>query len=260
MNSEQTNNLFSLQGTSVLVTGASSGLGRHFARTLASAGASVAVAARRTERLIELVDELQVLGTKAHAVALDVTSRQSVVNSIAEAAEVLGDLHVLVNNAGVSDTKAVLDYEDPDWDAIVDTNLKGAWMMAQEMARHMQQRSVHGSIVNITSILANRVTAGVGPYAVAKAGLAQLTRSMALELARYQIRVNAIAPGYVITELNEDFLHSPAGDKLRLRIPSRQFCQYEDLDGALLLLASPASRMMTGSEIVVDGGHLCSGL
>ena len=260
MNSNHANNPFDLHGTNVLVTGASSGLGRHFARTLAAAGASVAVAARRTERLTELVDELRARGGRAHAVALDVTSRQSVVSCIGEAAEVLGDLQVLVNNAGVSDTKAVLDYVDEDWDAILDTNLKGAWMMAQEMARHMRQQAMHGSIVNVTSILANRVTAGVGPYAVAKAGLAQLTRSMALELARHQIRVNAIAPGYVITELNEAFLHSPAGEKLRQRIPSRQFCQYQDLDGALLLLASSASRMMTGSEIVVDGGHLCSGL
>lgn len=252
--------LFALGGRTVLVTGASSGLGRHFAKTLAKAGANVAVAARRTDRLTALVDELRADGGLAHAFELDVNSRDSVINCLDSVLEVFGRLDVVVNNAGVSDTKAVLDYDDTDWDAIVDTNLKGSWMVAQESARRMVAQGIQGSIVNITSILASRVTAGVGPYSVSKAGLAQLTRSMALELARHQIRVNAIAPGYVVTELNKEFLEGPHGEKLRLRIPARQFCQYEDLDGALLLLASDAGRMMTGAEIVVDGGHLCSGL
>ncbi|MNP20420.1 3-oxoacyl-[acyl-carrier-protein] reductase FabG [compost metagenome] len=171
-----------------------------------------------------------------------------------------GGVDIVVNNAGVSDTKRVLDYSDEDWQAILDTNLKGAWMVAQEAARRMAAAGQGGSLINITSILASRVGGGVGPYCAAKAGLSHLTRSMALELARFGIRVNAIAPGYVVTEINEAFLVSEAGERLRARIPTRAFCRYEDLDGALLLLASDAGRGMTGAEIVVDGGHACSAL
>jgi NAD(P)-dependent dehydrogenase (short-subunit alcohol dehydrogenase family) len=252
--------LFDLAGRRALVTGASSGLGRHFARTLAAAGARVAVAARRVERLDELVSDLQFEGRDARAFALDVTSRQSVVDCLDALAADWGGVDILVNNAGVSDTRRVLDYRDEDWQAILDTNLKGAWMVAQEAARRMVAAGQGGSLINITSILASRVGGGVGPYCAAKAGLSHLTRSMALELARHGIRVNAIAPGYVATEINQDFLASEAGERLRARIPARTFCTCEDLDGALLLLASDAGRGMTGAEIVVDGGHACSGL
>jgi NAD(P)-dependent dehydrogenase (short-subunit alcohol dehydrogenase family) len=252
--------LFDLRGKSVLVTGASSGLGRHFARTLAAAGARVAVAARRVERLDELVNDLRFDGHEARAYGLDVTSRQSVVECLAAMRADFGGIDILVNNAGVSDTKRVLDYDDQDWQAILDTNLKGAWIVAQEVARGMVEAGRGGSLINITSILAARVSGGVGPYCAAKAGLSHLTRSMALELARHGIRVNAIAPGYVVTEINEGFLASEAGERLRARIPSRRFCDCADLDGALLLLASDAGRGMTGAEIVVDGGHACSGL
>ncbi|MDU9394112.1 SDR family NAD(P)-dependent oxidoreductase [Pseudomonas japonica] len=252
--------LFDLRGKCVLVTGASSGLGRHFARTLAAAGARVAVAARRVERLDELVNDLRFEGHEARAYALDVTSRQSVLDCLAAIHTDFGGIDILVNNAGVSDTKRVLDYNDHDWQAILDTNLRGAWVVAQEVARGMVEAGRGGSLINITSILAARVSGGVGPYCAAKAGLSHLTRSMALELARHQIRVNAIAPGYVLTEINEGFLASEAGERLRARIPSRRFCDCADLDGALLLLASDAGRGMTGSEIVVDGGHACSGL
>lgn len=252
--------LFDLRGKCVLVTGASSGLGRHFARTLAAAGARVAVAARRVERLDELVNDLRFDGYEARAYALDVTSRQSVIECLAAIRADFRSIDVLVNNAGVSDTKRVLDYNDEDWQAILDTNLKGAWVVAQEVARGMVEAGQGGSLINITSILAARVGGGVGPYCAAKAGLSHLTRSMAMELARYAIRVNAIAPGYVVTEINEGFLASEAGERLRARIPSRRFCDCSDLDGALLLLASDAGRGMTGAEIVVDGGHACSGL
>ncbi|MFD2643648.1 SDR family NAD(P)-dependent oxidoreductase [Pseudomonas japonica] len=252
--------LFDLRGKCVLVTGASSGLGRHFARTLAAAGARVAVAARRVERLDELVNDLRFEGHEARAYTLDVTSRQSVLDCLAAIRTDFGGIDILVNNAGVSDTKRVLDYDDQDWQTILDTNLKGAWIVAQEVARGMVEAGRGGSLINITSILAARVSGGVGPYCAAKAGLSHLTRSMALELARHQIRVNAIAPGYVVTEINEGFLASEAGERLRARIPSRRFCDCADLDGALLLLASDASRGMTGSEIVVDGGHACSGI
>ncbi|VVN70834.1 SDR family NAD(P)-dependent oxidoreductase [Pseudomonas fluorescens] len=252
--------LFDLSGRRALVTGASSGLGRHFARTLAAAGAEVAVAARRVEQLQTLVEEIEGEGGRARAFALDVTDRASVNACLARIAEELGPLDILVNNAGVSDSRNVLDYADDDWDRILDTNLKGAWVVAQEVARRMLEAKRGGSLINVTSILASRVAGAVTPYVAAKAGLSQLTRALALELARHEIRVNAIAPGYVMTELNSDFLSSEVGDKLRVRIPTRRFCTPADLDGALLLLASDASRAMTGSEIVVDAGHLCSTL
>lgn len=252
--------LFGLSGQVVLVTGASSGLGRHFAKTLAAAGAVVAVAARRVDRLEELVRDLHFEGHKARAYELDVTSRESVIQCLDAIEADWNGLDVVVNNAGISDTKRVLEYTDADWQAILDTNLKGAWMVAQEAARRMVAADRKGSLINITSILASRVGGGVGPYCAAKAGLSHLTRSMALELARHGIRVNALAPGYVATEINQAFLSSEAGERLRARIPSRAFCQCEDLDGALLLLASAAGKGMTGTEITVDGGHACSGL
>ncbi|MDY7547008.1 glucose 1-dehydrogenase [Glaciimonas sp. CA11.2] len=252
--------IFDLSGRVALVTGASSGIGRHLSVTLAAAGAEVMVTARRIDLLHTLVAEIEANGGKAHAIALDVTRRHSIQACLDATVETCGRLDIVVNNAGVSNTKNVLKYDDDDWDAIIDTNLKGAWILAQEAAQRMVGFNRGGSIINVTSILAERVSGGVGPYCAAKAGLSHLTRSMALELARYAIRVNAIAPGYIVTELNEEFLRSPAGDQLKSRIPSRSFGECSSLDGALLLLASDAGRYMTGSEIVVDGGHLCSSL
>lgn len=251
---------FQLSGKRVLVTGASSGLGRHFARTLAAAGARVLVGARRVERLEGLVADITGAGGQAAAVSLDVTSRDSASAALDHLCDLWGGVDVVVNNAGVSDTKSVLNYNDDDWDTILDTNLKGAWIVAQEAARRMVNAGCGGNIINITSILGHRVGGGVGPYSAAKAGLAHLTRSMALELARHDVRVNALAPGYVITEINQDLLESSVGEKLRMRIPTRRFCRFEDLEGPLLLLASDASSAMTGSEIVVDNGHSCAGL
>ena len=217
------------------------------------------VGARRVDRLEDLVADLNRNGSNAVAMALDVTSRASVIACLDDICRRFGGLDVVVNNAGVSDTKGVLEYTDEDWDAIVQTNLTGAWMVAQESARRMAEHG-GGSIVNVTSILATRLAGAVGPYCAAKAGLAHLTRSMALELARHRVRVNSLAPGYVMTEINQAFLQSDAGERLKRRIPAREFCQLNDLDGALLLLASDAGRAMTGSEIVVDNGHACSGL
>ncbi|MDU9390205.1 SDR family NAD(P)-dependent oxidoreductase [Pseudomonas japonica] len=248
--------LFALDGRRALVTGASSGLGRHFAMTLAAAGAEVVVSARRLAPLQSLVEDIERAGGRARAFALDVTSRDDVCRVL----DAAGRLDVVVNNAGVSDSQPLLACDEQSWDRVFDTNLKGAWTVAQESARRMIAAGQGGSIINVTSILASRVAGAVAPYLAAKAGLAHLTRAMALELARHGIRVNALAPGYVMTDLNEAFLVSEAGEKLRARIPSRAFSQPADLDGALLLLASDAGRAMTGSEIVVDGGHLCSSL
>lgn len=251
---------FRLDGRTALVTGASSGLGRHFARVLAAAGARVAVAARRRERLAELVGEIEAAGGEAFALALDVTDTASVHRCL-DAIAAQGDAAtVVVNNAGVTDTKRLLDYTEADWDAIVSTNLKGAWLVAQEAARRMVEAKQGGAIVNITSILGERVAGGVAPYCASKAGLAQLSRSMALELARYGIRVNALAPGYVVTDINRDFLTSESGQRLAARIPQRRFGTPDDLDGSLLLLASDAGAYINGALLAVDGGHLVSSL
>jgi NAD(P)-dependent dehydrogenase (short-subunit alcohol dehydrogenase family) len=165
-----------------------------------------------------------------------------------------------VNNAGVGDIKRFFEYTDDDWDRIAGTNLKGSWAVAQECAQRMVDDGIEGSIINVTSITATRVTGGVSPYAASKAALKHLTRVMALELARFGIRVNSLAPGYFTTEANIGFFASSLGDKMRERVPSRKIGDPADLDGALLLLASNAGRHMSGSEIVVDAGHLCSAL
>lgn len=250
-----------LSGRVALVTGASSGLGRRFALTLAAAGAQVIVVARRADKLAGLVDEIVAAGGKAHAASLDVTDAKSIVACFDEIERTSGGApDVVVNNAGVTVTKGVLEQTEEDWDAVVNTNLKGGWMVAQEAARRLVAAGRPGSIINIASILGERVAGGVAPYAVSKAGLVQATKVLALELARYDIRVNAIMPGYVVTDLNREFLASEAGEKLRARIPSRRFGQLEHLDGPLLLLASDAGRHMTGAMLAVDGGHLVSSL
>lgn len=253
--------LFRADGHRALVTGASSGLGRRFALTLAQAGAEVIVVARRADKLADLVAQIEALGARCTAVSLDVTDAASIAVCFDEVERRAGGpADIVVNNAGVTVTKPLLQHTEADWDAVVGTNLKGGWMVAQEAARRLVAAAKGGSIVNIASILGERVAGGVAPYAVSKAGLVQATKAMALELARYGIRVNAILPGYVVTDLNRDFLESEPGQKLRARIPTRRFGQLEDLDGPLLLLASDAGRHMTGAVLAVDGGHLVSSL
>jgi NAD(P)-dependent dehydrogenase (short-subunit alcohol dehydrogenase family) len=252
---------FHLQGRIALVTGASSGLGRHFAATLATAGATVVACARRADRLADTVDAIRADGGEAHAIALDVADATSVRSCFDAVQQRLGrPADVLVNNAGVALPGAVLEASEADWDTTLDTNLKGAWLMAQEAARRLVAAGTPGAIVNIASITGERVAASVAPYCASKAALIHLTKSLALELARHRIRVNALAPGYVQTELNDEFLASTAGDKLKSRIPQRRFGRPEDLDGPLLLLASEAGGYMTGSVVCVDGGHLVSSL
>ncbi len=245
-----------LIGKRAFVTGASSGLGHHFAHVLAKAGAEVVVAARRKVALDRLVDELTALDGKASAVAIDVCDAGSIVAAL----DAAGDIDILVNNAGVTNGKPVLEQTAADFDAIVGTNLRGAFLVATEAARRMQTRGQGGSIINLASILGLRQGNQLTPYAVSKAGVIQLTKQLALELARFGIRVNAIAPGYISTDINADFLASPAGEALIKRIPQRRLGKAEDLDGPLLLLASDASRYMTGAVIPVDGGHLLSSL
>lgn len=251
---------FQLHGRRALVTGASSGLGRHFAQSLARAGASVIVAARNVDKLADTVAEIKAAGGEGLAVRMDVTDPASVRDSFDQFEAKLGVADVIINNAGVAVSRPLLEQTEADWDNVLDTNLKGAWLVAQEGARRLVAAKLPGTIINIASITGERVAGGVAPYCASKAGVIHLTRAMALELARHGIRVNALAPGYVQTELNRDFLVSEAGERLKARIPQRRFGLPEELDGPLLLLASEAGAYITGSVIFADGGHLVSTL
>jgi len=246
---------FDLSGKAAIVTGASSGLGRHAARSLAAAGAKVALAARRLEPLVELEKQIAARDGRAIPLRLDVTDPASVADCVKAAETELGPISILVNNAGIGDSKPALEVSEADWDGVVDTNLKGAWLMAQAVAEHMTRLGHGGSIVNIASILGLAGSGQVAPYCASKGGLVNLTRALAVEWARHGIRVNALAPGYIETDINRGFLNSASGEALRQRVPLRRFGNADDLDGALLLLASDAGRYITGSVLVVDGGQ-----
>jgi NAD(P)-dependent dehydrogenase (short-subunit alcohol dehydrogenase family) len=250
----------SIAGRCALVTGAFSGLGRHFALTLARAGAKVGLVGRRIEEGEKLQREIEASGARAFATRMDVRDPQSVANAVNEVAQQLGPIRILVNNAGVALTKSFLDVSEQDWADVVDVNLNGAFRVAQATARHMRSHAAGGSIINIASITGLRVAGAISAYTASKSGLIQLTKAMALELARYGIRVNALAPGYIETDLNRAFFQSEAGQSLIKRIPQRRIGKLEHLDGPLMLLASDASEFMTGSVLVVDGGHLVSSL
>jgi NAD(P)-dependent dehydrogenase (short-subunit alcohol dehydrogenase family) len=249
-----------LTGSSALVTGANRGLGSHFAETLARAGADVAIAARRVDTLSPLRDAIAAIGRRVAPVALDVTNAASVAAAFDQAAAALGDITIVVNNAGIAITKPLLDHTEEDWLRVIDVNLNGAWRVAQTAARHMERHQRGGSIVNVASVLGLRVASQVPSYAASKAALIHLTKAMALELARHRIRVNALAPGYVETGINREFFASEAGQAVIKRVPQRRIGMPGDLDGALLLLASDAGAYMTGSVLAVDGGHLVSSL
>ena len=248
--------LFDVSKEIILVTGASQGLGRQFARVLSAHGAAIVLAARQTAKLKSLEEEIQGQGGRAVAVQMDVTDIASIATAIDTAETALGPISVLINNAGIAIEKLAVEQTEADWDAVINANLKGAYFLATEMARRMMARKQEGNIVNIASVLGLSVMKFLSPYTISKAGIIQATKAMALELAGNGIRVNALAPGYIDTEMNHDFWVTPAGEKLTRRIPQRRVGAESDLDGAILLLASNASRYMTGSVITVDGGFL----
>ena len=251
------NDIFNLEGKTALITGASSGLGKHFAKTLSAAGASVILSARRIDNLEALKNEI---GNKAFCIPLDVASAESVKNLVREIRNITGSVDILVNNAGVSDPRRFKDLTEESWNYVLETNLNGAFRMAKAITDIFLEDKKGGSIINIASILGLRVGLNLTSYAAAKAGLVQLTKSMALELARSNIRVNAIAPGYILTEINNDFFDTEEGQSYIKSIPMRRLGLESELDGILLLLASDASSFMTGSIIPVDGGHLVNPL
>jgi len=251
------NDLFSMDGRVALVTGASSGLGRHFASVLHQAGATVVLAARRLDRIEA---EAARLGERARAIPLDVSDEASIVAAFEQLAADGMLCDVVVNNAGISGSSLILKMETAEWDSVLEVNLRGPFLVAREAARRLVAAKKPGSIVNIASILGLRVAPALAPYMASKAGLIHLTRSMAFEFARYGIRVNALCPGYFATEINTDFLQSETFQASLKRVPQRRIGDLRDLTGPLLLLASEAGAYMTGAALVVDGGHAINSL
>jgi NAD(P)-dependent dehydrogenase (short-subunit alcohol dehydrogenase family) len=248
-----------LTGRRILITGASSGIGAHFGRVVAAHGGEPLLCARRLEAVESLAQELRAAGGKAAAFAMDVRDTSSVKAAV-DAASQAGNIDALVNNSGIAHGNPLERESDADWDDVIATNLTGARNVAVEVARHMIAAGKGGSIVNIASILGMRQGMHVSAYATSKAGLVQLTKQMALEWARHRIRVNALAPGYIDTPINDGYLNSEAGKAMIKRIPQRRIGTLDDLDGPLLLLLSEASSYMTGAIIPVDGGHLLTPL
>jgi 3-oxoacyl-[acyl-carrier protein] reductase len=248
--------LFDLTGRVALVTGASSGLGARFAQVLAANGAKVALVARRKDRLDTLCERIAGDGGTAIAIEADVLDRAAMLHAFERAEAAFGIVTVLVNNAGAAQSVRALDMSGEEWRRILSLDLDSVFFWSQEGARRMLAAGKTGAIVNLASVLAFGVSKGVAAYAVAKAGVVQLTKALSLELAFKGVRVNAIAPGWFVTEINQTFLEGEKGQELKRSIPMGRFGADGDLDGALLLLASNAGAYMTGATIVVDGGEV----
>jgi len=248
--------LFSLKGKIALVTGASSGLGHNFAKTLAGAGAKVVVAARRRDKLDALVQEITEAGGEVIAAAMDVTDLASIRAAYDTAEKGLGLVDIIVCNAGVAASQAFLDIDEENWDFTMDTNLKGVMWVAQEGCKRLVAAGKPGSVINISSLLGFAFQSLQTSYATSKAAVVHMTRCMASEMIRHNIRVNSIAPGYFRTEINADFFDTDRGKAYIKTIPARRLGKLEELDGPLLLLASDASSFITGTTLVVDGGHM----
>ncbi len=245
---------FSLQGKVALVTGASSGLGERFATVLAGQGVAVGLAARRTDKLEALAAKIRSSGGKAFSVAMDVTEVAGIRRAVDEVEAALGPIDILVNNSGVSTTGKIVDVEEKDYDFTLDTNTKGAFFVAQAVARKMIASQRPGKIINIASTAALRSIGMLAPYGMSKAAVVRMTQSMALEWLPHNINVNAICPGYVVTGINEAYFNSPAGEKLKNRLPKKRVGTIDSLDGVLLLLASEKSEYINGATIPVDDG------
>jgi len=248
--------MFSLTGRVALVTGASSGLGTQFAKALADNGAAVTLVARRADRLKALKDEIESKGGKAVAVEADVTDRVAMVRAFDAAEKAFGTVTILVNNAGIAHGGRAVEIPPEEWHKVVSTNLDAVFFWAQEAARRMLASKKQGAIINIASVLGFAVSKGAAAYAAAKAGVVQVTKALAVELAFKGVRVNAIAPGWFVTEMNDDYLMSEAGTAIKREIPMGRFGNPGELDGALLLLTSDAGSYITGATIVVDGGQV----
>ena len=254
--------LFSMQGRHVVITGASSGFGHHFAGVVSNAGAKVVLGARRMDRIEARVREINEAGGEALGVPLDVNDADSVTAFLDAAEAAFGPIHVVINNAGVeAGARTYTMIDEDDWDRVLDTNVKAVWRMSKMYTeRVIGNEQGGGNIVNIASITAYRTIKGQFPYAVSKAALVKATEIMALEGARFGIRVNALAPGYILTDVSRVLLEGERSETFKKGIPMRRYGEFEDLDGPLLLLTSEASRYMTGSTVVVDGGHICAEL
>jgi NAD(P)-dependent dehydrogenase (short-subunit alcohol dehydrogenase family) len=254
--------LFDMKGKNVAITGASSGFGHHFAGVLAEAGASVALGARRMDKIEARVSEIQASGSRAVGLTLDVNDPASAKAFLNDAESALGNIDVLINNAGVepgAKTYAMID--EDDWDYVLNTNLKSVWRLSKMFTERVAaDHNRSGNIINIASITAYRTIKGQFPYAVSKAALVKATEVMALEGAKFGLRVNALAPGYILTDVSRILLESERSESFVKGIPMRRYGEFDDLDGPLLLLASDASGYMTGSTLVVDGGHICAEL
>jgi len=253
---------FDLKDKNVIVTGASSGLGHHFAGVLSRAGAKVVLGARREDKIRTRVEEIRAAGGQAMGLKLDVCDSKSIEAFLEAAEQEYGPIDVVINNAGIepgAKTYAMIDEED--WDSVMNTNLKSVWLISKAYTeRVVKSGRKSGNIVNISSITDTRAIKGQFPYAVSKGALTRLTQVMALEAARFGIRVNALAPGYFLTDVSRVLLESEMGPEFIKGIPMRRLGEFPDLDGALLLLSSDASRYMTGSILAVDGGHVCASL